>query len=37
MTSHLPGGVTEMTSPEPYRTLLGKFSRTLDEMEKLLG
>lgn len=27
----------DMTSPEPYRTLLGKFSRTLDEMEKLLG
>lgn len=27
----------DMTSPEPYRTMLGKFSRTLDEMEKLLG
>lgn len=27
----------DMTSPEPYRAMLGKFSRTLDEMEKLLG
>jgi oligoendopeptidase F len=27
----------DMTSPEPYRAMLGKFSRTLDEMEKLIG
>ena len=27
----------DMTSREPYRAMLGKFSRTLDEMEKLLG
>ncbi len=27
----------DMTSPEPYRTLLAKFSRTLDEMERLIG
>jgi len=27
----------DMTTAEPYRAMLGKFSRTLDEMEKLLG
>ncbi|MBU1375810.1 MAG: oligoendopeptidase F [Alphaproteobacteria bacterium] len=27
----------DMTSPEPYRAMLAKFSRTLDEMERLLG
>jgi len=27
----------DMTSTEPYRAMLGKFSRTLDEMEKLIG
>lgn len=27
----------DMTTPEPYRAMLGKFSRTLDEMEKLIG
>ena len=27
----------DMTSPAPYRALLAKFSRTLDEMESLIG
>jgi oligoendopeptidase F len=27
----------DMTSAEPYRAMLAKFSRTLDEMEKLMG
>lgn len=27
----------DMTTPGPYRTMLAKFSSTLDEMEKLLG
>ena len=27
----------DMTTPAPYRAMLAKFSRTLDEMEKLIG
>ncbi|ODT86137.1 M3 family oligoendopeptidase [Phenylobacterium sp. SCN 70-31] len=27
----------DMTTPEPYRALLARFSSTLDEMEKLIG
>ena len=27
----------DMTSPAPYRALINKFSRTLDEVEKLMA
>ena len=27
----------DMTTPEPFRAMLGKFEKTLDEMEKLIG
>ncbi|HEX7943165.1 MAG TPA: M3 family oligoendopeptidase, partial [Phenylobacterium sp.] len=27
----------DMTTPDPYRAMLGKFGRTLDEMEKLIA
>ena len=30
-------GGLDMTTPAPYRALVAKFGRTLDEMEKLLG